>query len=277
MSSKKCKKCGVEKGLSEFYAALRNSDGRTGKCKSCIKAYVRDNRRRRSEQYVQYEKSRANLPHRVEARQKYQEEHKEQISEYKKEWSQANGERVAAYKRDHYERNRKQVILRSKKWAEDNVQKVKMVKSNNSRKRRAAKYASLEHFTALEFQELCKRYGSRCLGCGDTESVLEADHIVPLTRGGADDIGNIQPLCGTVKSRSFCNFLQEVSPPLLPLHEHRPLRLAILQAPVLAQIFHVQVASARHPLLRLLNRQSRHQAQTRVAVREDPHHPRTPL
>jgi hypothetical protein len=36
------------------------------------------------EQYAQYEKARANLPHRIEARQKYYEEHQEEISEHEK-------------------------------------------------------------------------------------------------------------------------------------------------------------------------------------------------
>jgi hypothetical protein len=79
MSSKVCKGCGVEKELTEFY------DGRWGKkCKICVRARARKYRPEHPEQYAEYEKARANLPHRVEARQKYQEEHKEQISEYKK-------------------------------------------------------------------------------------------------------------------------------------------------------------------------------------------------
>ena len=40
---------------------------------------------------------------------------------------------------------------------------------------------------------------------------------------------------------------------------------------------HVQVASAREPLLALLHRQSRHQSQARLAVGEDPNHPTAPL
>ena len=119
-----------------------------GKCKSCVSSRVREkNRRKRLEQYAQYERSRANLPYRVEARRKYQEEHKEQISEYKKSWAANNSGSVARYKREYYECNRDEVISRSKKWAEDNAEKVKAAKANNRRKRRAAKNASNGHFT----------------------------------------------------------------------------------------------------------------------------------
>jgi hypothetical protein len=189
---KTCKWCGLTKELSEFY------DGRWGKkCKVCVSARVRKNRRERLEQYAQYERSRANLPHRIEARRKYQEEHKEQISEYKKIWTEENEDSVSASKRKYYELNRDEVIARSKKWGEDNPEKVSQAKANNSRKRRAARHASPGSFTAEEFRALCERYGNRCLACGDTETALQADRVVPLTRGGTDDLGNIQPLCGT--------------------------------------------------------------------------------
>jgi hypothetical protein len=73
-----------------------NMDGRMGKCKACVKSRVRENRRNRKQQNAEYERSRANLPHRIEARRKYYEEHKEQISEYKKTWTANNSLRVAS-------------------------------------------------------------------------------------------------------------------------------------------------------------------------------------
>jgi 5-methylcytosine-specific restriction endonuclease McrA len=110
---------------------------------------------------------------------------------------------VAACKRVYYKQNREEVIARSTEWGKTNVEKVKQFKANNRRKRRAAKNASRGSFTAEEFQELCERYGNKCLSCGSTGVVLEADHVVPLTKGGADDISNIQPLCGACNRRKF--------------------------------------------------------------------------
>lgn len=207
MSSKACKGCGVEKDLAEFYKHPQKADGHFNKCKLCISARVRQNRRERLEQYAEYEKARANLPHRVEARRKYQEEHNEEISEYKNQWSAENEEKVTASKLAYYERNRDEIIARSKKWGEDNPEKVRAAKADNRRKRRAAKHASPGSFTAEEFRVLCESYGNRCLACGDTEAVLEADHVVPLTRGGTDDIGNIQPLCGSCNRKKFVNII----------------------------------------------------------------------
>jgi len=176
---KTCKGCGGDKELSEFYECPGMADGHLKSCKSCVRARTRDYRLSHREQYARYDKARANLPHRVEARRKYQAAHKEQISEYKKEWSEDNSDRVAAYKREYYERNREEVIARSEEWGENNAEKVEQFKVNNSRKRRAAKYASRGNFTAKEFFKLCERYGNKCLCCGDAEALLEADHVVP--------------------------------------------------------------------------------------------------
>jgi hypothetical protein len=84
LAYKVCKGCGVEKDLAAFYAAARNLDGRMGKRKSCVKSSVRENRRIREQKYAEYERSRINLPHRIEARRKYHEEHKEEIATSKK-------------------------------------------------------------------------------------------------------------------------------------------------------------------------------------------------
>ena len=62
---------------------------------------------------------------------------------------------------------------------------------------------------------LCEKYGNRCLACGDTEAMLEADHIVPLTRGGTDDIDNIQPLCGTCNRKIFVSVVDYRKLPVL--------------------------------------------------------------
>ena len=80
---------------------------------------------------------------------------------------------------------------------------MKAVKANNRRKRRAAKNASNGHFTAEEFDALCSVYGYACLCCGTTERRLEADHVVPLTKGGSNSIDNIQPLGGECNRRKF--------------------------------------------------------------------------
>ena len=61
---KHCKKCGAQKAEHDFYP-------RNATCKDCVKAAVRANYARNREHYREYERSRNNLPHRVEARNQY--------------------------------------------------------------------------------------------------------------------------------------------------------------------------------------------------------------
>lgn len=55
-------------------------------------------------------------------------------------------------------------------------------------------------FTDTDFEDLCGRYGERCLCCGGRLD-LTADHVVPLSEGGTHSIGNIQPLCRACNSQ----------------------------------------------------------------------------
>jgi hypothetical protein len=49
-------------------------------------------------------------------------------------------------------------------------------------------------FTKQERRAVFELYGNICLCC-KKKLPLEADHVIPLARGGTDDITNIQPLC----------------------------------------------------------------------------------
>ncbi len=44
-------------------------------------------------------------------------------------------------------------------------------------------------------------YGNRCAACGMRNRKLTKDHIIPVSKGGKDDISNIQPLCVSCNSK----------------------------------------------------------------------------
>ena len=45
-----------------------------------------------------------------------------------------------------------------------------------------------------------KLYGKKCLCCG-TDKNITIDHVIPISKGGQNDISNYQPLCRSCNSR----------------------------------------------------------------------------
>ena len=65
------------------------------------------------------------------------------------------------------------------------------------RRRKALKKGSEGTHTQGEWDTLRAQYNWTCPACGklEPEVKLTEDHIIPLSKGGSDNIENIQPLC----------------------------------------------------------------------------------
>lgn len=63
-------------------------------------------------------------------------------------------------------------------------------------------------------EELKEIQGNCCLACGSTEN-LRRDHVIPVTKGGTNDISNIQLLCdpcNTSKGNRIIDYRSAVEP-----------------------------------------------------------------
>lgn len=175
----RCSLCKVWKPKSDFHAAASSRTGRGSRCKDCVRLWSP----------VKNERARQRRKDRPEIEQQQRERRKErrrnQPRQYKPrtENQRINGRRWA-------EKNADLVRERAREWARRHKDRSQVQKA----KRRARMRNAQGSFTAKEWNELCGFYGHRCLACGGS-GTLSVDHVMPISLGGSNDIGNIQPLC----------------------------------------------------------------------------------
>lgn len=100
---------------------------------------------------------------------------------------------------DWQAKNRKKRNELMRVWKRNNPEKVRLInKSYNAQRRKA-----IGSYTMTEVVDLYNLQDGKCVYCkislGDFR--YHMDHIIPLKRGGANYIENIQILCGSCNSR----------------------------------------------------------------------------
>lgn len=235
---KTCKKCGLEKLLSEFHKKPSNKDGLRNSCKECRKAEKRDyylaNRDKVLEKCKEYESSNRE---KVNARKrKYLEANKSKVYAYHKKYRYKHPEKMREirnsikakeYRKKWISNNRSKSVGYSKKWRENNKDKrLSYLKANEEKfsayqkewkkdhpeartrwnqKRRARKNATHIPYTDQELICILEAQNFQCANpcCNKDLNIFakEIDHVVPLSKGGHDAIGNLQWLCKSCNRR----------------------------------------------------------------------------
>lgn len=99
---------------------------------------------------------------------------------------------------EYYLKNKERKAINSKNWIKNNPERHKLLlKSRRHSLRAAGKFPKNEWIKKLV--EL--HYKCQICFKSEPEVKITIDHIIPLKRGGTNDIDNLQPLCLSCNSR----------------------------------------------------------------------------
>jgi 5-methylcytosine-specific restriction endonuclease McrA len=190
MNTKICKKCGRELPATTefFYRDSRWKELFRSPCKECCAAKVDKEKR-------------------AEYMKEFNATHKEYLSEYHHNYNIKNNEKAKAYKktfkeyftewhREYVRRNKEKVMTKQREWEIKNREKRNEGGRVHNAKRRAQKQASGGVVTASDIRKQYKNQRGKCYWCGEkVENKYHVDHVIPLSRGGANTPDNIVIAC----------------------------------------------------------------------------------
>ena len=165
MGTKVCVDCNRALTLDNFYVSKLNKGGRATCCKGCSTLRNRSSRLKRDQDVLR------------EQRKSYRIRNRDELKEKAKE-----------------SRTLKRAAMTTEQLAEFRRKRLE-----GKRIHRARKYGSGGRHSEAQWQQLLVLCDHKCVACGTNEDITR-DHIVPLSRGGSDDISNIQPLCRACNS-----------------------------------------------------------------------------
>lgn len=191
IAGKVCSRCGQWKPLTAFNKKVRFVHSR---CKLCLRElYAAAPKKDKREQYKAY--NAANREKRKAYREANRERMRAHVKNYIARYPEKKREAQRRYDARYPERKREAYL----RWRRNNPDKALL----NDHRRRARLRNAKGKFTLDEWLALKRAYEYTCLACRrqEPEIKLVPDHVVPIARGGANDIDNIQPLCEICNKR----------------------------------------------------------------------------
>lgn len=166
MNTKQCTKCNQTKELTEFSKRKPSKDGLGYKCKACKKQYHQDNAEHISAQ-----------------RKQYYQANKEHKAEYMKQYNIDNAVHRAEYNKQYYQTPQGKAVMKA-----------------GSQNRRTQKLQNGGTHTGKQILALFNQQSGVCPYCKaklhkSGKNKYHIDHVMPLSKGGNNDISNIQLLC----------------------------------------------------------------------------------
>ena len=134
-------------------------------------------------------------------KQRYQ-QRREQERLYKEHYYQVHRIEYIEKRRQYYEIHKEEINARRRQYRKEHPEELSGIDRSHKHKRKAQKKAIGGAYTAQQIQEQYQRQKSRCYYCKVRLGNYHVDHVIPLARGGSNDISNIVlacPLCNMHK------------------------------------------------------------------------------
>lgn len=180
--TKTCSKCSENKPLDQFNKTKRNKDGLQTWCRECTKQYKQSYYAEKSkDEAFRAAKNDRQKAKRWEDREKYLAD----LSEYRKKPSQVE------YRKQYYQANKDRLAIYCVEYRKKNPNSYLIPKA----KRRAQqRNNTIGVITPELLADRLAYYGYKCWIC-KTAPYEHIDHVKPLSKGGAHMLANLRPAC----------------------------------------------------------------------------------
>lgn len=184
-TAKTCTKCGESKPLDMYSPSKLGKHGKASRCKPCQVILSSSWNKANKDRVREIDRQRY-ASHREKSKAVMQDIRDRDRPAYRakaREWS-----------KEKYHRDPRKHRVAVSAWAKNNPDKAKACRDHSNLMRRGRIHGASGTHTKAQRTYLRATYLGRCAYCFDSNAT-DFDHVVPLARGGANDIANIVPAC----------------------------------------------------------------------------------